>query len=458
MPNDCTTKQLSKLLDYNNKKFLSLLKNNGSAKDYIKIAENFQSIINNVEDCGCFKKTPMREFYKLKAQFGLIQCNMNFVAMTPVSEIEFQNNNSLLTSLGEELKKLTAIIHPLKEKIPKNQYSLQSYASFLINLQKFTAHFTLYSYTRQAVYYHNYAAVLLEQITKTQLSLLDSQTRIQNVISILEKSAFFYEKIGRTIAKDKVKQQIIETRKILLPVNVKNSLSIDTCSLPLKKRAYPWGETDITLENNNKATTMPAVKIKKSEPTTEKKPPFSCIITAALERIWLTIKNIPANKQLQFYSSSLHELVKFYIAPENQDWLTANNIPLQQIGFLNELTDWLNLARKLSLACQDNCITQKVDDLQRIIFKKKLASSVAYMPTCSFNLISLHNSIKEKLPDYPQKTFYQKFKVHIERLHSFYKIPLSTFSKLCEHLIMLIEKKTVAFNFQEEQTFRLQSP
>lgn len=167
-------------------------------------------------------------------------------------------------------------------------------------------------------------------------------------------------------------------------------------------------------------------------------------IEIVIARAETFLKKIPERAHLFFYSRLSREIVKFYIAPENKEWAEKNKIPLNNSLFVEELINWLLLAKKLASIINDQSFIKKIVSLEKTIVQEKMYLNKKTLCTQHF-LNSIINA-KEKLIR-PTQIFYQQFKAHLERFYYSYDIPLPILNPIFETLIQFIQTQVDNFDF-----------
>ena len=122
------------------------------------------------------------------------------------------------------------------------------------------------------------------------------------------------------------------------------------------------------------------------------------IIENTLKRTGFHLKNIRKEEQYFFYSRLSRKLVKFYLAPENQNWAEINKVPLNNPLFLKELIDWLSLAKMIALTLKDHYFIEKIDFLKKIVIQRKLEKTKITQTTHRFfSLTALDINEKKRI-------------------------------------------------------------
>ncbi len=170
------------------------------------------------------------------------------------------------------------------------------------------------------------------------------------------------------------------------------------------------------------------------------------IVEDTVEHALFYLKNIREEEQVFFYSRLSREIVKFYLAPENKNWAEINKIPLNNPLFLEELLNWLSLAKKLALILNDYCFIEKIVFLKKNIVQKIPNQTTSKSTQYFFNLPMLEINAEKELMESAKTLFNKQFKLHIERFYQVYGIPWTMLADIYNSLILFIEKQVEIFN------------
>lgn len=436
-----TIEKLRKQLNTANKVFAEqITKNTDTSYHYANIGIRYQRILAFVKK-NSTRAHPALEIYKFSATLGLIQCQVNALDLSPLTEEAVKKNNDQLAAFKKEILDLFTSTAVLKEKFNleadteknKDHPIKDEYITLEKQVVDYSKAWETTEFNLKAAYYYNYADYLLSKPGPASL--------IKKAIPYFKQSSDFYSKNDNKIAKKQTDDKIADTltklpvRQLQVSLNKLTSSDIQSMKHPVainhkramaldaKQKNIPPKKRKINLTSQITQTSFLSNVIDgQSTQTTDAE--VSSVEVPITENILRTITHhlskLPSKSKHQFLESVLQAVLEKTqqdcSSEEPRIPIKSSNLHYQ--NFIDKLRDLSNL---LPPPCEE-C--------------KKLFNSIFFF--------------KPKKTIFTKEIFLARLKNHLFVLKRDYVTSNKEYSTICASLTRLIINQ-VAQQYMTEQ-------
>lgn len=207
-------------LKFANQKFSRQIKKDKNiSANYIDIAYHYRTTVKLLETIPYL--SAQLEFYKLQAEFGFLQCEVNSFQLFPRSSSAVQQNEDLLAVYPLQLQRLFELTFQLENKLSLKGRPNKRFNWFKKELTRYIKKWEKYENDLKAAYYFNYANHLLSKIPV--LKMPGSIANMEQVINYFQQASACYASNSRQKEKEETDNKITEAKDLLIQLQTRPS-------------------------------------------------------------------------------------------------------------------------------------------------------------------------------------------------------------------------------------------